>query len=493
MYVHSRGRFLLAVLKSGGGTAARMVFGVLTTKILAVALGPSGIGLWALVKQTRETLVRFGALGGQTAVTQALASREGHAREHYVASASILFLSGTIVISLVLLAFGKPLASLLIGRTDEEAVTLVRFLTVSVGIGILQLFLFGILNGNRAIGRLAIANTLAAGVNAGLAWFVAPLVAEGHVLALVLLVTAGQFVSVCWSIHVAKRMGWLAALLQWPGWSQFRTDASHFLRMGGALLVAGQALTFGMLAVRIVILHGQGASSVGFFDAAWTINATYVMLVLSSFATYFVPTMAASRDAPDRARQINDAIRLLIAFILPLIIFLLCFKDYVIIILYSNEFQESARLLRWTLIGDCIRILCWPLSGPMIASGHAGRFALIEATFTGVFLSGGGCLAVWLYGDYEIFGPVYILSMLSYAIVAAKYCRKFHGWSVRSSAFAGWTIGFGLVVVTAGVSWSTTPSLPISIVAVVAGLSLGAWVNKITPLQAYNLLRKTIL
>lgn len=493
MTAHSRGGFLLAIVKTGGGTAVNMVFSILTTKILALVLGPAGLGFWALIKQTNQSLVRLGALGGQVTVAQALASRDGKARDHYVASATILFLSGTVLISLVLTFFAAPLASLMLDRTDGAAVRMIRWLIISVGIGVAQIFLYGIFNGNRAIGRLAMAGILTAGVNLALAWFVAPLVAEGHAEALIILLSAGQFLSLCWCIWIAVRNRWLSSMFSWPGFSQFRSDATHFMRMSGALLTAGLSLTVGMLAVRVVVLHTRGTGDVGLFDAAWTISATYVMLALSSFATYFVPTMAASQDASDRARQIDDAIRLVIGLILPLLIILLCFRDFVIGVLYSKEFLEASRLLRWTLVGDCIRLICWCLSGPMIASAHAGRLTLIELFVTGLLVSGGGCLAIWLYGDFEIFGPVYVVSMAVYAVIAGLYSRKFHEWNPVSAAFGGWCLAFALVVGTAFLAWHSPPSVLGAAAVIAASLCLAAWLNMDVLIHALKAVRRAVM
>src|SRR3954470_8059329 len=102
---------LKAVLKTGSGTVGFLLFGVLATKIMAVILGPSGIGLFSLLRQTVEFSKGLGSLGGETALVQGLASRKGETQDNYLVTAFWVFASGTLLTVTVLLGFAPWLAS----------------------------------------------------------------------------------------------------------------------------------------------------------------------------------------------------------------------------------------------------------------------------------------------------------------------------------------------------------------------------------------------
>lgn len=66
---------LKVFLKSGSGSAANVLLNVAALKILARMLGPSGIGLFSLLRQILQTALTAGTLSGQTALVQGASSQ----------------------------------------------------------------------------------------------------------------------------------------------------------------------------------------------------------------------------------------------------------------------------------------------------------------------------------------------------------------------------------------------------------------------------------
>ncbi len=61
---------LKAFFKTASGSAANVLLTVVALKIMAAILGPPGIGLLSLLRQTQQTALTAGTLSGQTALVQ---------------------------------------------------------------------------------------------------------------------------------------------------------------------------------------------------------------------------------------------------------------------------------------------------------------------------------------------------------------------------------------------------------------------------------------
>src|SRR5215210_2220953 len=94
-----------AVLTTGSGSGGRLLLGMATMKIMAVILGPSGVGLYSLLRQAVDFSNRFGTLGGETALVQGLASRKERVRDEYIVTTFWVFVLGALLIVTVLVVF----------------------------------------------------------------------------------------------------------------------------------------------------------------------------------------------------------------------------------------------------------------------------------------------------------------------------------------------------------------------------------------------------
>src|SRR3712207_2281125 len=91
-----------AFLKTGSGSVGFLLFGVLTTKIMAVILGPTGVGLYSLLRQLLDVSKQAGTLGGEIALVQGLASRKEMERDNYLVTTFWIFMLGATLVVVVL-------------------------------------------------------------------------------------------------------------------------------------------------------------------------------------------------------------------------------------------------------------------------------------------------------------------------------------------------------------------------------------------------------
>jgi O-antigen/teichoic acid export membrane protein len=446
---------LKATLKTASGSAGNLLMGVISMKIMAIILGPSGVGLYSLLRQTIEFSKGVGTVGGETALVQGLASREGQERSNYLVTTFWTFVLGTLLMT-TLLTVSAPWISLWVfERHDEHTINLVRWLALPVALWVASTYLNGVLNGFRAIGMLALIQALGAAAATLLAYPVSRLVDVGYASAFIVMVSAPPAVGVLLGAWSALRAGWLGPLFRSPLMSFHPDSLRHFFSIAGTMLFT-QILTEGtVLAVRALIVRHGGLAGAGIFAVAWTLSLTYMMLILTSFGTYYLPTLSQTSDPGDRVVLMRRVIRLSTLLMVPLVTSVIVLKPLVINVLYSGEFVASLEIIRWMLIGDYFKVIAWVIAMPVLAYADMKVFLWMELLWNAGFLTF-SALSLFNFGSVQGIGVSFLLMYVAYLAFYWHYVRSRYGLSLTRPIVGSWLLGLVLVVGASWYSWSDT-------------------------------------
>src|SRR5207245_991860 len=70
-------------------------------------------------------------------------------------------------------------------------------------------------------------------------------------------------------------------------------------------------------------------------------------------------------------------------------------KPLVLTLLYSGAFRPASACLRWTLVGDYLKVTSWILSLAIVARAEMKAFLLTDLAVYGVFVAGAAMVARW--------------------------------------------------------------------------------------------------
>lgn len=451
-----------ALLKTGSGSLASLVFGFVTMKIMAVTIGPNGVGLFSQLQSIQQTFTTVGTLGGQTALVQGLCSREDEKRDTYLTTVLLFFCLGAVLTTIVLVGFASGLAPLMLGgQKDEQTIGLIRWVAVPVSLAVVLTFLSGVINGFRGLGLLALVQVINAVVSMLLAYPVASLVKADYPIAFVAMTSLSLISSVIFSFYVAYRAGWLKPLF--PFKVQLNLEASkHFLGLAGATLITALLGSGTLLAVKSLIVQQQGLAGVGCFDAAWRCSQVYIMIVLSSFGTYYLPALSGTYDLEKRVLLIERVLRFFTLIMVPLVTSVILLKPLLIQVLYTSEFADSLKIIKWMLIGDYFKIASWVFAMPMQAYADVKAFFWTELLWNTIFINL-SLLSLIFWGDLEGIGFSYLLAYIFYFTVVHHYSNKQKILLAKKTIWQ-WLIGLAIVL---GVSWATWDSTTIQAKAII--------------------------
>lgn len=441
-----------AMGKTGGSSIASGLLGALGTKIIAAMLGPGSIALLATLQQLRDGAVTVATANGRTALVQGASALDGIERREYLRTVLVLFTSGTLVVATAMLAASGTVARW--SRLPASSEALLPWLAATVALLTAFVYVTAILNSLQQIGKLAllqVASPLAATV---VAW---PLVVEGragHPVALILFLAIPAALS-AGAAAIALRGHDLGEWFRGPGQWWSAAAARGFLSISGSMLVSALAATTVLLAVRGSITRHEGPAMTGQFDAAWNISMNQVTLILGSVQAYYFPALAAAGSARERARQIRAMLRVATLAAVPVIVTLAALKPLAVTLLYSPQFAASPGFLRWTLLGDYLKVSSWVLATPMLATRDVGMFLGSDLLTHAIFFGS----AMWLA---RIVRPAegaaigFVLSYAAYFAVCYNYARVRHGFRFGAAGLALWLTGLALIIGVSANAWADT-------------------------------------
>jgi PST family polysaccharide transporter len=442
---------VLATVKAGSGQVVSLLCAALAVKVMATMLGPAGVGLFSVIRQFQQMLSAVASLGGHNAIVQGVASREGDARDQFVVSVFAIIAGLSVVAAGAIVVFAAPLALLVFGANQQVPPAVMQWTGLAVAVGALLVFFRSLLNAHMEIGAVAWVNVTAAAAALALAFPTVMAYNAGYRSALALLLVGSLGCGLLLAIRLGLARRHLSPLGHTPPRVFDRAAVRHFFRVALPSLVAMFVGLGSVLLVKAAVAREHGLSAAGQFDAAWSVSTIYLMVFLTSLHTYLLPALSAHGAAPESHEVIDRGLRLAVIVAAPLIVGLIVFKPLAVRLLYSGEFIEALQLLRWTLLGDYIRVAGWVLATALFARADMRAYLACEILWSVVFVT---MTSVLLEGGIAGAGPAYVVAYAVYLAVLWYRARTRHGVLIRGSLARVWLAGASIVLLASLFTWT---------------------------------------
>lgn len=372
-------QILKSTLVVGASSVVSVAFSIIRNKAVALMLGPEGIGLMGLYSALADMAQNLAGMGVQSSGVRQIAEAAGTnddetiARTARVLSRTAFLLATFGALLLVLLAV--PLSGLTFGEHQQAGG--IALLSLAVALRIVSGGQMALLQGLRRIADLAIVNVTAAFAGTVIT---IPLIYFLGLRGIVPSLIAVAAVTGLASWHFRRQVQLPAIAMQPP---LFGRESRRLLKLGLVFMASG-LLTFGAAyANRLIVLHAEGITAAGFYQAAWAIGGLYVGIVLQAMGTDFYPRLTAvSGNNAECNRLVNEQVQMSLLLAGPGVVATLTFAPFVLHILYSHAFDGATDLLRWICLGMMLRIVAWPMGYIVIAKGAEAIFFWTEVAAT---------------------------------------------------------------------------------------------------------------
>lgn len=452
-----------AALLGSSATILVGLLGVGRTKVLALELEPSGLGLYGQVLTLLTALSAASGLGlglGTTrVVAECRAKKDSRGLKTALEVSFALPLAIAIVIALAIAASSGPLASLLL---EEGRASLLVLGAVAVPLVALQGPIVHALQGFRDVAGAQGANVLF-GFALTVASVAGVLVAGlgGAVIAL----AAGNLAytaALTWRLRsLLRRVGVKIALRAGLRRDHLREPLVRtMLGIGFASLLVGVASTLADLGVRTVVLREEGTNAAGIFQALQLISLQLLGVIVTSivFLSFTAITEAhAAGDTEGVRRSLDDTLRLALLLILPVVVALILFRTEFIRLFLSSSFDRGTELLPRQMAGDVLRTVAWTLGAALVPLGLTRAWMAITLLTVAGYVGAAAILvpAFGLEGSVSAYVAEWaVAAVLTVGLLWRRHLLEISGLTARAGLLA--------VVAVIGGLLAPEPSWPVA-------------------------------
>jgi O-antigen/teichoic acid export membrane protein len=120
-------------------------------------------------------------------------------------------------------------------------------------------------------------------------------------------------------------------------------------------------------------------------------------------------------------RAANDQVRVVLTLGVPLIVWMIATAPWLLVLLYSEEFQEAHTLLRLLVVGDIFKLVGWCTGFLFMAREARTKFVVVEVSWNAFFLA---VLIPLAHRGAEVVGVAYVTAYVLYLVVSLVMARR---------------------------------------------------------------------
>lgn len=440
---------LSAVFKTGSASLLSIFFSIITNKIIAVLLGPIGYSIISIFKQLQQMFLGFATFGGKTAIIEGISKKaEMVERQHYQSIVTLTIGCLTMLTTVIVILLSPFLLKIYFSEYQSFNISDIKLLIIPIAANMLYFLVSSILNGYKEIGRLAILTIVVSLVSAVIVYPICMYYEDSKATVIILFLTIPNLIAFMIGIAFLKQQ------TKTRLFSFTRLDLAkskqyflHFIKFSAAMAVVGFLLNFYISFIQALISKKIGLEYVGFFMVAWTFSPRYLNILLNSFGTYYLPSLAEEKSILKRNTLIYDVQKVAILSGMPLIVGMMLFQKDIVSLLYSSEFHPALNMISIMLLGDFLKITSWTLGMNLLANADAKVFMYKEICIQTVFVFG---VYLSIAFDYDLtgMGLAYCVMYVMNLTFLFLYCKNKYAYKNDKLLTIHWIIAFIFILIT---------------------------------------------
>ena len=423
----------------GGVQGLNVLIGLVRTKLVAILLGPSGMGLASLFNTTVGFVSQATNLGLPISAVRQMSELydrgDREAINHFVKVIRGWSLLTALVGMLVCVAIGPFLSQTTFAWGDHS----LHFMLLSPAVGMMAITggETAILKGMRKLGSIAIIQVLA--VVAALAISVPVYYVFGEsgiVPVIVMMAFATMVLTLKQSLKLIP--------LQLRGAKGMLGEGMEMVRLGVAFTLAAVIGTASEMLIRSYLNVTGDLDVLGLYNAGYMLTITYAGMVFSAMEADYYPRLSAvQHDIEATNETVNRQMKVSLLLISPMLAALIIALPLLVPMLFSGKFLPVVGMAQVAALAMYMKVLTLPVAYITLARGYSLSYLFLESCYFVVFV----VLIIVGYQYWGLFGTglaITLAHVFEYVLVNG-YAYKKYGY--RSSATV---YGYAIVQVALG-------------------------------------------
>lgn len=377
---------------NGLSVLIKIMVGFVTSKVIAVFIGPAGMALVGNFRNFITAIENLGILGFQNGIIKYVADyhNQEEKQRSFLATVTLTILLVASALSILLFCTATYWNNNLFG-TAFQYTTIFKALALCLPWYIGSVFLTAVLNGFEAYGKVIkvniIGNLIGLFLSGALVYYYKEF---GALLAIVLAPVFVFFITLYYLYHQLDYFR-----------ISFRNYNVDFLRhLAEYSLMALVSAVVGpivFLSLRNTIIHTLSYEAAGYWEALTRISSYYFLFLSTILTVYYLPKLSKSESVAETKSLFWSYFKGIVPFFLIGLLVLYVLRGYFIPVLFTDAFLPVSELFFWQFIGDAFKAMALILGYQFFAKKLTKAFVVTEIFSFAV---------LWLSGQYlvSVFG-----------------------------------------------------------------------------------------
>lgn len=222
-------------------------------------------------------------------------------------------------------------------------------------------------------------------------------------------------------------------------------EGMGMVRLGVAFTLAGVLGSGAEFIIRTYLNNVADLKTVGLYNTGYILTMTYAGLVFSAMETDFFPRLSAVNSQWQNCNDIiNKQIEVSLLLISPMLVAAQFAIPFVIPILFTTKFMPVVDMVRILLLAIYLRAIKLPISYLSLAKGDSLSYLFLEAVYDILVV----LLVIWGYSHWQLLGTgvaITISAVFDYFMIMGYSYLKFHYRPTAS------VLGYSLLHLSLGV------------------------------------------
>lgn len=164
-----------------------------------------------------------------------------------------------------------------------------------------------------------------------------------------------------------------------------------------------------LILIRKIIISDFGLEDNGIYQSVLGISITAFQIIYMFLLNYTLPKLSGLKSNEEINNELNNNFRFLLFMLIPMILVIFTFRDFIIILLFSESFIKATDLMFYQIIGDLFRALAALFGLWLLPKMRLKELIIINSIYNIALL----CLPILFL---ELFGKNLIIFPISYMI-----------------------------------------------------------------------------
>ncbi len=357
------------------------VLGLLSSKIISVFLGPSGMALMGSFRNFTAMIKSIATLGMNTSVVKLIVENKEDKEEVSIIYSTFF---GVFLGLAILLGVSVALCSIWISNWiffTNSYTTPIQFFGLMLPLIVINVFWTSVYNSfekfKHIISIQIISNLIIFASTAYLIW-------QNNIQGGLLSVAVGEvimfFVTYLFIRKTFKNFNFDYHQIELK---KYLSDMQRFSIMA---LLSAVLVPLTLISIRDNIVSVHSIQEAGIWDGVNRLSSFYMLIFNTGLSMYYMPKLASLKTDSEFKMELKSYFKTLVPLFIGMILVILMLKSYIIQLAFTEEFNKINSILIWQLLGDFFRIMTLAFGFQILVKSMLKKYFIIEIVFNSCFL-----------------------------------------------------------------------------------------------------------